>query len=243
MRECRSCGADLTGRPPRRVYCSSTCFNVSSRRSSGVEYDGLWFANTPPNRYYWNKSQEHGTRSLHKYIWEKHNGPTPAGFQIHHVDGDASNNTLGNLTAVDAREHARHHLLERIASGELDVESSLAKAREAAKQWHGSDAGREWHSEHGKRSWAGRELSAHACAHCGRDYEVKRGARKRGFCSPSCQTAARVKSGVDNETRRCSICAAEFVCNKYTRKKTCSKACWKAAVAESHRRLHAAGGE
>ena len=41
-----------------------------------------------------------------------------------------------------------YQLGSRVADGSLDVEASLALAREAAKKWHASDEGREWHRQH-----------------------------------------------------------------------------------------------
>nr|DAU19315.1 MAG TPA: putative ATP-dependent RNA helicase [Caudoviricetes sp.] len=31
--------------------------------------------------------------------------------------------------------------------------------------------------------------------------------------------------GYDNETRKCIICGKEYVCNKYSKSRTCSKEC------------------
>ena len=38
---------------------------------------------------------------LHRAIWESANGPIPVGHHIHHLDGDPSNNVLGNLAMLD----------------------------------------------------------------------------------------------------------------------------------------------
>lgn len=49
-----------------------------------------------------------GQRSyLHRDVWEHHNGPIPAGYDIHHKDGDKANNRIGNLELIDKAEHAR----------------------------------------------------------------------------------------------------------------------------------------
>ena len=39
------------------------------------------------------------------YLWEKENGPVPAGFLVRHMDGDRLNDDLSNLKIVDRREH------------------------------------------------------------------------------------------------------------------------------------------
>src|SRR5688500_339059 len=45
----------------------------------------------------------------HVLEWERHNGPIPAGFQIHHVNGDKQDNRIDNLQLVDAVTHKRLH--------------------------------------------------------------------------------------------------------------------------------------
>ena len=43
----------------------------------------------------------------HVLVWEQHNGPIPEGYQIHHIDGDKSNNSIENLQLVSALDHKR----------------------------------------------------------------------------------------------------------------------------------------
>jgi hypothetical protein len=45
----------------------------------------------------------------HRRVWEKHNGPVPAGFFVHHINGDGMDNRIENLTLVDALTHKRIH--------------------------------------------------------------------------------------------------------------------------------------
>jgi len=44
-----------------------------------------------------------------KWLWEKHNGPIPDGFVIHHRDFDGTNDTLENLVCLSDEEHRRLH--------------------------------------------------------------------------------------------------------------------------------------
>ena len=47
---------------------------------------------------------------LHRDIFKYYNGTDiPEGCQIHHVDGDVTNNLLSNLMLVSANEHKRLH--------------------------------------------------------------------------------------------------------------------------------------
>ena len=46
---------------------------------------------------------------LHRYIWELANGPIPDEYEVHHVDGNPSNNVLENLAIVSHQEHIDLH--------------------------------------------------------------------------------------------------------------------------------------
>lgn len=166
-----------------------------------------------------------GSRSMHRTVWEHHNGPIPDGFNIHHINHERGDNRIENLELVDAREHARRHLLERVASGDLDVEGSLAKAQEAAKAWHRSEEGRAWHREHASRIFADQPRDAHICVQCEGTYEGVTKHRKRGFCSAKCQSAARRDSGVDDVERKCVECGSSFTVNRYAKTKCCGPSC------------------
>ena len=52
------------------------------------------------------------TLRLHRLVWEAENGPVPAGFDVHHVDGDRLNNAPDNLELL---AHARHRQLHTLA--------------------------------------------------------------------------------------------------------------------------------
>lgn len=51
----------------------------------------------------------------YRKLWESHNGPIPKdsegfSYEIHHIDGDHSNNDIDNLSLVTIREHLDIHL-------------------------------------------------------------------------------------------------------------------------------------
>ncbi len=56
----------------------------------------------------WDTSQKR-YRMEHDVVWEKHFGNIPKGMQIHHKDGDKTNNDISNLELVDALTHKRKH--------------------------------------------------------------------------------------------------------------------------------------
>ena len=164
-----------------------------------------------------------GAKTLHQQIWIDANGPIEEGFVVHHVDGNSENNTIENLACIPLAEHASLHAREphRIES----ARACIHKAQEAATVWHGSDEGRAWHSIHGKEIWENRKPTKKVCQQCGAEYETKSKNTSDKFCSNACRAAARRKSGVDNETRKCCICGESFVCNKYSKVVTCSRSC------------------
>ena len=46
---------------------------------------------------------------LHRDIWEAQHGPIPKGFDIHHLDGDRTNNRPGNFELIRKDEHTKLH--------------------------------------------------------------------------------------------------------------------------------------
>lgn len=51
---------------------------------------------------------------LHRVVWTDHNGPIPAGHEIHHVDHDTLNNDPSNLACVPRSEHRRESAESRL---------------------------------------------------------------------------------------------------------------------------------
>lgn len=138
-------------------------------------------------RYYKAEDWGSGPSSLHRARWEYYRGAIPEGFDVHHEDGDGTNNKLANLTLVERREHARQHTLERIARGELKPPSALARAR--AAEWHASPEGLAWHSENGKRAWLNRVWHKLECQECGHEFTSPYPNKAR-FCHLNCKMAA-----------------------------------------------------
>jgi len=54
------------------------------------------------------------TRQKYRKVWEDHHGPIPkdsngVSYEIHHIDGDPSNNSIENLACVSIEEHYNIH--------------------------------------------------------------------------------------------------------------------------------------
>lgn len=54
---------------------------------------------------------------LHNYVWEKHNGKIPIGYEIHHIDFNKVNNHIDNLLLVTPSEHTKIHSNHKNGSG------------------------------------------------------------------------------------------------------------------------------
>ena len=128
-----------------------------------IEVDGfLWYRQKATGHYRNNLGL-----TLHKWIFEKHHGPVPAGHVVHHKDHDKANNDPSNLESMPRGEHARMH-------------STLGN--------YGFKAmGTEWRSEHSKKQWAKKEPSTWICLWCGKAFESR--TTKGIFCSGTCHRA------------------------------------------------------
>lgn len=149
------------------------------------EYDGERF-------YLCGVYFQHKGRRLHRVIWEKHNGPVPQGYHVHHKDGNKHNNALSNLCLMEGAKHTRQHMTEDDVR-ERSRRDLAAHARPAAAEWHGSEAGLAWHSKLGKANWEKRSVQTYTCDFCGEEYQTKYvySAKSRHFCSDNCKMKAR----------------------------------------------------
>lgn len=195
-----------------------------------VEFNGVRFyrypdSAQPTNRRYFRPgiaNRQKGVKMLHQEIWMNSSGAIeiPAGYEVHHVDHDTSNNDPSNLKLMSAEEHRRHHQ-DCPSPASAEQLEHLERIRPLATEWHRSEEGRTWHRELAKKPKSHTTLT---CAVCGRDYQAVYRGRSR-FCSKSCKSKARRASGADNETRTCELCRKQFVVNRYLKTRFCGKSC------------------
>lgn len=165
---------------------------------------------------------------LHRYVWEKNNGPVPDGYHVHHKDLDKDNNDISNLGLMLGKTHEQLH--GEITTADEDRVERMRKnliknALPKASEWHGSAKGRKWHSEHGKDAWKKRKPKSKLCEYCGSEFQSITRRPNDRFCSNNCKSAWRRKQGYDNEERICAVCGKTFQINRYTKTKTCSRTC------------------
>lgn len=185
--------------------------------------NGMRFCRDDKTGYYLNSNTS--TR-LHRSVWESVNGPIPAGYEIHHIDHDKSNNEIENLAMLTVEDHHKIHADEMTEEHRDKLRQNLIDtARPKASEWHGSESGREWHKGHYDRMKDKlHQKGAFVCDYCGEEYVAEITGKNR-FCSNACKSAYRRKFGIDNEKRVCVVCGAEFETNKYSKAKTCSRRC------------------
>lgn len=163
-----------------------------------------------------------GNKRLHRAVWEYYNGPIPAGYQIHHKDGNTANNDISNLECLPSAQHFAEHLPQIIERNTSEKSlRHLAEIRPLTKEWHRSEEGRAWHREHaqGERE---RKFKC-VCQCCGREFLAAKSSAR--YCSNPCKSKARRDAGADNVVGKCAVCGKEFKYNKYRNVLTCSPSC------------------
>lgn len=76
-----------------------------------IMYNGIKF--TPSGYGYWRSTKRDKNLFLHRYKYEREIGKIPKGFDVHHIDGNRSNNNIKNLVAIEKAEHTRLHQMEK----------------------------------------------------------------------------------------------------------------------------------
>jgi len=126
------------------------------------------------------------TEFIHRAVWTAERGEIPAGFHVHHVNHDRSDNRIENLELKSASDHSRQHAKSNPWVGSDAALAALDRAKEAAKAWHASEAGREWHREHAKRTLGKREKQPAICSECGKTHLTMFPTRSK-FCGERCK--------------------------------------------------------
>lgn len=84
------------------------------------------------NYYYMHDKNNATPVALHRKIWEDHNGPIPKGMEVHHKDGNFSNNSISNLEVLSSGDHRRKHPASEETRQKF---SENTKKRQPLKKW------------------------------------------------------------------------------------------------------------
>lgn len=140
-----------------------------------IEYKGTSFWLQSNGRYYSaDRRKGRCERLLHRIIWIEENGPVPPGMEIHHKNGDWTDNSFPNMELISKSEHMRLHASIRLRDPHYYQMrmSQLALAREEAKKWHSSEDGHAWHVKQGRASFLKRDQIEKACVICASKFKT-----------------------------------------------------------------------
>lgn len=204
----------------------------SETRKEIIEWNGKRYRRYPDANQYsdrnYYKSYTDETY-LHRDIWRRHHGEIPDGYQIHHVDGDPSNNDIENLELVDAKEHQSQHARERIQAileehGDLPWRDKLTRE---SRKWHRSEEGLEWHRKQGREVYQKRLASRDptVCDICGTEFEDRTVSGHARLCSNACRSRYRREAELDATLFECQECGELFWGNLYAKRTHCGKSC------------------
>ena len=111
-RICLTCGKSFRV-PPNVIakgkgkFCSTSCggkFRIGPRA-------GHWKGGRTVSRYIYVTIPNIGTVEEHRHVMAQHMGrPLRSDEQVHHVNGDKTDNRIENLKVVTPKEHAQYHL-------------------------------------------------------------------------------------------------------------------------------------
>lgn len=136
---------------------------------------------------------QHKGKRLHRTVWEHHNGDVPVGYEVHHIDGDTTNNDIENLRMMKNEDHQRYHMSEpeRVMKSREDIK----KAGQAANVWHGSEDGFKFHSRLAKQYWGNAPMRNYTCTFCGKPFQTRHvyGRSENHFCHQNCRASYRRK--------------------------------------------------
>jgi len=189
----------------------------ASAPCESVDLDGITFRLYGGRTYFtgWDRNRKRSV-ALHRYVYEKHHGPIPAGWHVHHIDGNARNNDPANLAAVDPHHHIAEHWVERDATRAVRCDYC---GREYV-------AGRSW----GKLSWCSSACrdkdrrqratygEARTCRVCGNEFTVNDRRDIGTTCSRPCAEKGR------EFIRPCDDCGTDFAARRPWAR-FCSGAC------------------
>lgn len=185
-------------------------------------FNGINFLKDNRSGYFWSTSKKTGNVSMHRYVWNYYNGEIPEGYEIHHIDGDPSNNDIKNLKCSKRCEHRREHQEHKMG---------------LVSNGHCVECGAELKDKCGvfcssrcKQAYArhnGYYKIEKTCAYCGKKFLTNK-YRKSETCSHLCSNLIRQKRISEGEpTHVCVVCGKKYFPQPNNKHNTCSMKCTK----------------
>ncbi len=190
-----------------------------------VEYDRLKWTRAKNGYYQATVKSQERKNWLHQYVYEKERGAIPPGLEIHHVNNDKDDNSIGNLELLDSRRHHEKHGEYKHANPDR-YRRQLEHLNRVRPDhvWPKDPVKYEEHRQALIRGMARIKPVEMICEQCGKTYMAKP-CSYRSFCSNACKSAYRRSIQADNVDRVCVVCGAAFSVNKYRKTITCTRSC------------------
>lgn len=177
-REKMMSGLREAGKERRRRY-----EDISEDTNWNVRPDGRHFT------YYWEDNEK---RYIYRsrWKWEQEHGEIPDGYEVHHANGDPSDDRLENLECIPAGAHHQMHGAERV-EGRLQ-RREVKECAECGKEFlaQGRKGRPEKYCSMECYHDAMAETPRHAeCAHCGEEFTATPSDRYNStlkYCSRGC---------------------------------------------------------
>lgn len=168
--------------------------------------DGYWVNSMPIHAQRW--------------VWINHNGDIPKGMDIHHIDGNKSNNEIENLQMLSRSDHLKLNWKE----GRFDLEQRRIQLAEARK-WLKTPQGKNKQSEGTKKSWGKRKLNPQEKICLGCENIFKTHQKWAKCCGVNCYVKWRRKNKIGFVEKKCWICNKAYYVEKSSRVRTCGREC------------------
>ncbi len=153
-----------------------------------LEFNGYVFTKDKKKDYYLSAKPINGKRiRLHRYLYIYYNGEIPEGYEVHHLDGDRSNNDIANLTIWPGIKHKLFHF-KQAALNPVN-RAKWPEVRQKGSDAHKRPEMRLKQSVRSKEQWVDRKKAdpkSYVCKVCGDEF-VSYHTSEPMFCSKKCK--------------------------------------------------------
>jgi len=166
------------------------------------------------------RDSSHYTKQLpmHRIIFAYYRGEIPEGYDIHHIDGDKSNNDISNLQCLTRSEHRAHHNKNSPCQQFICKQcgKTIFYTRGGRKDFCSTKCHSDWYRDNAHL------LEERECDFCGKNFTAFPW-QKRQYCSQTCAKKAYWQAH-HKTPDICPICGKLFI-KKRSSQQTCSRQC------------------